>query len=232
MTTNILNLRLNVQQFVYLVDINYRVCQKIHDETDHGQPTNHGFWKLSANNAFYSALNTLHTLVDSTKKEEIRIKPILERIIVQENDKDVMPEFESKGVALFEKFMSDYPAINPNFNDPEYDFLREDDGRLVGDILSDVRKAWRLNRWLDKLKEIQIEYRANDLHKIRHQTTAHTNKTLKEPAGSSFLLINEEILERLHIITKKLRVCSYFWFEYEMSNPLINILQELDEQFS
>lgn len=202
-----------VQKLIYLADTNFLVCKKVYDLLPKDRIKANKFLLLSANNAFNEAIEILHTLLSSNKKEELTIKPLLDEIINKEKSVSVSAE-DTKINEFVEKIFKDYPY--PDYF--SYIFLSDNDERLIGDILADIRKKKRQSGLKD-LEEIKKEFEQNHFHKIRHQSAAHKNKHLTDPAGATDLYLQDTLLEKLGVIVKKLRINSYFWFDYEMRNP-------------
>jgi len=100
------------------------------------------------------------------------------------------------------------------------------DNILISDILADIRKKKRQSG-LANLEVLKTEFKNKNFHKIRHQSVAHKNKLLKEPAGSVDLYLNNKVISGLGEIIKKLCIQSYFWFDYELWNPNILISRNL-----
>lgn len=211
-----------VQKLIYLVDINFLVCKKIYESLPTDRIKANRFLLLSANNSFHDAIENLHTLLCSNKKEELIIKPLLEEII--EKEKSVNVSVEGRKIDEFvQRVFQDYP--NPDYL--SYTFLLDKDDRIIGDILADARKKKR-RTGLKDLGKIKQEFEQNDFHKIRHQSVAHKNKFLNDPSGSVDLYLKDGYIEKLEIIVKKLRINSYFWFDYELENPYYQVVHDLD----
>lgn len=211
-----------VQKLIYLADINFLVCEKIYESLPTDRIKANKFLLLSANNAFNEAIEILHTLLCSNKKEELTIKPLLEEIINKE--KSISVSMEDKKIDEFVKKISeDYPC--PDYS--IYTFLSDNDERLIGDILSDICKKKR-QLGLKELEEIKKEFEQNNFHKIRHQSAAHKNKHLSDPAGATDLYLKDDYIKNLGTVIKKLRISSYFWFDYELRNPNYQTICDLE----
>lgn len=211
-----------VQKLIYSADANFLVCEKIYELLPVDIIKANMFLLLSANNAFSEAVEILHTLLCSTKQEELTIKPLLEEII--EKEKSVSSSIEDKRLNQFlQKISEDYPS--PDYF--SYAFLFEHDKRLIGDILADIRKKKRQSALID-FESIKTEFEKENFHKIRHQSAAHKNKLLNNPAGATDLYLKDGYIERLGVIVKKLRINSYFWFDYEIQNPNNKTISDLE----
>ncbi|OGY48056.1 MAG: hypothetical protein A2663_03220 [Candidatus Buchananbacteria bacterium RIFCSPHIGHO2_01_FULL_46_12] len=211
-----------MQKLIYLADTNFLVCKKIYESLPSDGIKANKFLLLSANNAFNEAIGILHTLLCSTKKEELLIKSLLEKIIEKEKSDSIFINDE-KISQFFQKISDDYPY--PDYS--SYTFLSIADGRLIGDILADIRKKKRQSG-LTNLDEIKTEFEKENFYKIRHQSVAHKNKQLNDPAGATDLYLKDDYIEKLGVIVKKLRLCSYFWFDYELRNPNDKIICDLE----
>jgi hypothetical protein len=166
----------------------------------------------------------LHTLICSTKKEEIRVRPLLEEALARDSkSRNNIPE--DKVNQFIRRVDAEYP--NPDFLN--FDFLLDGENRLIGDIMNDIRKQRRLSNGLDDLKKLKGKFEKFGFHKIRHQLTAHKNKFLASPGGHSRLYLNVKLIERLGEIMKELKIGTHFWFDYALSNPLLYILDSYDE---
>lgn len=216
----------NVMNLVYLADIDFLICEKIYSDHVGRKPphSSYDFLLLSANNAFNEAVKIIYTLILSTKKEELRIKPILDQVIKKEHGFSASVDAK-KSQKFVENFRKDYP--NPNYLG--YSFLTEDDPRVVGDIVSDIRKNKLVKNGLEDFLKLKEEFEKYGFHKIRHQTIAHKNKNLLSPAGAANLLLKNELIENLGKIIKNLKINAYFWFNYQVSNPYGSILNSLDK---
>jgi len=218
---------------ICLAEINFLVCEKIYTDVLGDlvkkwpqwvqQKPGQDFLLLVANNAFFESISIIHTLVCSTKKEEVRIKPLLEAII--EKDRKVINRMTTTVVDKFAKQLSkDYP--NPNFSD--YAFLTRGDARAVGDIIADIRKKKRVDSGLKDLKTFKEKFEKYNFHKIRHQSAAHKNKLLESPAGAARLFIQADLIKKLGETVKMLKINAYFWFDYQLGNPHSQILTSLE----
>ena len=69
----------NTMGLVYLAELNFMIIEKIYHELDHDNKKHPAYYFLafSASNSFFESVNILYTLLCSTKKEELRIKPLL-----------------------------------------------------------------------------------------------------------------------------------------------------------
>lgn len=218
---------------IYLAEINFLVCEKIYTDVlgdaikkwPQGvkQKPGQDFLLLAANNAFFESISIIHTLVCSTKKEEVRIKPLLEAVI--EKDRKSINRMTATVVDKFVKQLSkDYP--NPNYSD--YAFLTRGDARAVGDIMADIRRKKRVDSGLKDLKALREQFEKYNFHKIRHQSAAHKNKLLESPAGAASLFIQADLIKKLGEIVKTLKINTYFWFDYQFGNPYSQTLASLE----
>lgn len=211
-----------VQNLIYLADTNFLVCKKIYKSLPADRIKANKFLLLSANNAFNEAIKILHTLLCSTKNEELIMQPLLEEII--EKEKSVSISVNDEKINKFsQKISDDYPY-------PDYSsctFLSVGDERLIGDILADIRKKKRQSGLTD-LDEVKTEFEKENFHKIRHQSVAHKNKHLDDPAGATDLYLKDDYIKKLGVIVKKLRLCSYFWFNSELRNPNDKTIWDFD----
>lgn len=213
-----------VQQLIYLAEVNFLICEKIYkalpdDALKYLKHQN--FLLISANNAFNETINILHTLLSSQKKEELRIKPILQQII--NADKPFTATVEDQRINKFvKKMFEDYPSINYY----SYDFLFDDDKRVIGEVLADICRQKRQSGLVD-LESIKKEFEQHNFHKIRHQSVAHKNKHLKNPAGAANLYLLGDYIKNLGSVMKKLRINSYFWFGYSLENPYGQVIGDL-----
>jgi len=211
-----------LQKLIYLADINFLVCKKIYDFLPKDRMRVNKFLLLSANNAFNEVVGIIHTLLCSTKDEELTIKPLLEEIIKKE--KNVIFSITSAKVnQFFQKILEDYPS--PDYY--SYTFLFKNDERLIGDIIAEIKKKKRQSG-LEDLDILKKEFENGDFHKIRHQSVAHKNKLLKNPSGAVDLYLKGAVINELGKIIKKLRILSYFWFDYELKSPYFPTVNDLE----
>ena len=222
------NTSLNIHKLMGLVnlaEIDFLICEKIYkgvlNDSIKAYPTGvdkkigEDFLLLTANNAFDNAVSILHTLICSNKKEEIRIKPLLEAVLNSDKGfEDSIPD--EKLIIFIDKIYNNYP----NTNSPDFNFLTEDDDRLIGDIMGDLRKKKRLADKLTVLDDLKNKFEEFKFHKIRHQLVAHKNKFLESPSGHANLYLKEEVIKNLGDIVKELKIDTYFWFDYSLDNPL------------
>lgn len=215
----------NVMDLIYLAEIDFLICEKVYSkyvgrESPH---SGYNFLLLSANNAFNAAVEILYTLLCSTKKEELRIKPMLDETIKQ--NKGFSTSVDRKKAKKFtENFRKDYP--NPDYLG--YLFLTENDSRLVGDIIADIRRNRLVTEGLKDFSKLKAKFEKYDFHKIRHRAAAHKNKNLASPAGAARLLLKDGLIKNLGDVIKDLRINAYFWFNYQVANPYSFILDSLD----
>lgn len=208
---------------IYLADINFLTCEKIYSEIINVEEKHEGyrFLLLSANNSFNEAISILHTLLCSKKDEEVRIRPALEEIIrrqsglISKDKPDVYDEF-------IRRINADYP--NPDFS--EYDFLGPIEGR--GNIMAQFRVIKTTEEGLADFELIKSKFEGYDFHKIRHQSAAHKNKHLEDPAGASLRVLKEGLIEQLGEIVKEVKIHAHFWFGYTLDNPNYPVLVALD----
>lgn len=231
------NLSLSINDLMMLVnlaEINFLICDKIYSgvlqDPIKASPTaakkeiGHDFLLLAANNAFNESVSILHTLICSTKKAEIRIKPLLEEVL--KRDKDVKNKISEDKVDKFVgRVASDYPRLDFL----NYDFLTNDDSRQVGDIMGDIRKTKRLSCGMNDLLELKSKFEEFGFHKIRHQTTAHKNKLLQSPAGHANLYLRDDLIKNLGEVIKDLKINSFFWFDYSLGNTFLYLLDSYRE---
>ena len=211
-----------VQKLIYLADTNFLVCKKIYETLPKDRIKANKFLLLSANNAFNEAIEILHTLLYSTKKEELTIKPLLGEIINKEKSTTFSIE-DNKVNQFFKKIVEDYPYLDYY----SYTFLSINDNRLIGDILADMRKKKR-RLGLTDLENIKKDFEKDNFHRIRHQSAAHKSQYLDNPAGATDLYLKNDYIEKLGNIVKKLRIYSYFWFNYELRNPNDKTIYDLE----
>jgi len=231
------NTSLNISKLMGLVnlaEIDFLICEKIYKEVLNDsikaypagveKKIGEDFLLLTANNAFDNAVSILHTLICSNKKEEIRIKPLLEEVLNNDKGfKDSIPD--EKLIIFIDKIYNNYPD-NHSF---EFNFLREGDDRPIGCIMSDLQKKKRLNDKLTGLYDLKNKFEGFKFHKIRHQLVAHKNKFLESPSGHANLYLKEEVIKNLGDIVKELKIDTYFWFNYSLDNPLKYTIKSYDD---
>ncbi len=220
-----------VFKLVHLAEINFLVCQKIYKNylKKKGRHEN-TFFVLTANNAFNESLSVLQTLICSTEKNDLKIKPILEKII--EDDKDslvpVDPKIEYQFIGSIEK---DYPHLGESTFYSYRRFLLksgEPDNHL-GTIMENIQRKKRVESGLVDFQELKVKFEKFRFHKIRHHQIGHKHQDLKEPAGSANLLLQDSYINNLEEIIKDLKIKTYFWFGFSFDNPNYPILDSLNE---
>lgn len=218
-------------QLVHLAEINFLVCQKIYKDylNEKGRHEN-TFFVLTANNAFNESLSVLQTLICSTEKNDLKIKPALEKVIG--NDKNslapVDPKIESQFIESIEK---DYPYLGESTFYAYKSFLlqsNEPDNHL-GTVMAKIRRKKRVESGLADFQELKTKFEKFSFHKIRHHQVGHKHQDLKEPAGSANLLFQDSYINNLGEIIKDLKIKTYFWFDCPFGNPNYSMLDSLDE---
>lgn len=218
-------------QLVHLAEINFLVCQKIYKNylDERGRHENI-FLVLAANNAFNESLSALQTLICSTEKNDLRIKPVLKKVI--ENDKNsiapIDPEVEFQFIKSIER---DYPYLSESTFYGYKTFLLQVDepDSHLGMVMENIRRKKRVEDGLADFKELKTKFEKFSFHKIRHQQIGHKHQDLKEPAGSVNLLIQDSYINNLSKIIKDLKIKTYYWFDFSFSNPNYAILTSLDK---
>lgn len=215
----------DLMDLVYLAEVNFLICKTTYLHLDRQKRIKgYDYFLMSANNAFNETIGILHTLLCSTKKEEIRMEPRLKEVI-ERDKKDIPFITDEKAKEFSERLSADYPR--PNYS--SYTFLQENDDRLIGDIMADIRKKKRVESGLEDIKKLKGKFEGFNFHKIRHQAIAHKNKHLESPAGAAIGLIKETYIENLGEVIKELKLNAYFWFDYTLINPYIFITVSLTD---
>lgn len=217
----------DIVSLIYLADINFLTCKKIYSEVINKNKEHEYYWflLLSANNSFNEAVSILHTLLCSKKDEEVRIKPALEEIVelqkglISKDNPEMFNEF-------IERVKADYPS--PDFS--EYDFLGQIGNR--GDIMAQFRVIKTTEDGLNDFEIIKKKFEEYHFHKIRHQSAAHKNKHLEDPAGASQLVLKDDLIKKLGEIIKDVKIHSHFWFGYTLDNPNYSVLIAIDKLIS
>ncbi len=217
----------DIVSLIYLADINFLTCEKIYSEVINKNKEHEYYWflLLSANNSFNEAVSILHTLLCSKKDEEVRIKPALEEVVelqrglISKDSPEMFNEF-------IERIKADYPS--PDFS--EYDFLGQIGNR--GDIMAQFRVIKTTEDGLNDFEIIKKKFEEYHFHKIRHQSAAHKNKHLEDPAGASQLVLKDDLIKKLGEIIKDVKIHSHFWFGYTLDNPNYSVLIALDKLIS
>lgn len=215
----------DIVKLVYLADLNFMICKRIYEFID---PQNrddfYDFFLLMANNAFNETVNIIHSLLCSKNANEVRIKPVLEKIV--EREKVSIPTVDDNKVEhLFKRIDKDYPAVDFN----SYTFLKKDDKRPIGNIMEDLRKKKRNSTGMEDLIDLKDQFEKENFHKIRHQAIAHKNKYLDNPAATAVGTIYPEYIEKLGEIIKKLRINCHIWFNYTLVNTSIGAIKAFEE---
>lgn len=212
----------NIMDLVYLAETDFLICEKTYRFLN-SNLSNRDFFILSANNGFNESIGIIHTLICSSKKEELGIEQVL-REIIDKDKKNSIPKLKNEQVDAFVKFIEvNYP--NPDYS--QFDFGKDATSQ-IGNIMADLKKIKRITSGLDDLKALKNKFESYNFHKIRHQTVAHKNKLLQAPAGAASLLLKDDLIKKLGEIIKILRINCYMWFDYELSNPYNSILASLD----
>lgn len=222
-----LKFKYDIVSLIYLADINFLVCEKIYSEIINKKEKHDGyrFLLLSANNSFHEAVGILHTLLCSKKDEEVRIKPALEEIIKSQSGL-ILKDDPAMFNEYIEKIKADYPS--PAFS--EYDFLGPIGNR--GEIMAQFRVIKTIEGGLSDFEIIKEKFEKYHFHKIRHQSAAHKNKHLEDPAGASQLIVRDDLIQKLGEIIREVKIHSHFWFGYTLDNPNYPVLIALDDLIS
>jgi len=207
---------------IYLSEINLEVCKQIQKFVmveNRGVVTQRiSFLVLVSSNAFFSTVGTLHTLLCSTKQNDIRLKPLLEEKIKNEHDIIYGTEEKEKADKLYNILFQDYPNINYS----KYGFLEQ--GKKLGDQLSSLRKIKRREGILQLMKDAKKTFEENGFHKIRHHIIGHKNIYLKQVGGAEHYLIKEKYIEELDKTIKAMMLIVNFGFDYSLENPKKGVL--------
>lgn len=165
-------------QLVHLAEINFLVCQKIYKDylSKKGRHEN-TFFVLSANNAFNESLNVLQTLICSTEKNDLKIKPALEKVI--ENDKNFLvfvdPKIESQFIKSIER---DYPYLDESTFYSYKTFLLQADepDNHLGGVMTDITRKKRVESGLADFQALKTKFEKFSFHKIRHHQVGHKHQ--------------------------------------------------------
>ena len=114
----------------------------------------------------------------------------------------------------------------PNIDYSNYNFLDQKNNK-IGDELAYLRAIKRHSDVLSITDDIKKNFEKNNFHKIRHQSIAHRNIDLQEPAGAGWLLIKNKYIFNLHKIIKEIKMIVNFGFDYELNNPQTNVMNWL-----
>lgn len=211
-------------KLVYLADINFLICKKIYENIDsQNRDDYYDFLLLTANNAFSESVSIIHGLLCSKKEEEIRIEPLLKKII--EKEKDSVPIIDNKKIETYlQRVIQDYPDVDFG----SYTFLQADDDRPIGNIMVDLRKKKRNQSGLADLIELRELFIKGNFHKIRHQAISHKNKYLDNPTASVIGMIYPEYIEKFEELVKKLRINCNIWFDYSLTNTFGTTIKSLE----
>lgn len=209
---------------IHLAEVDFLVCKKIYEKitTQKKRKGGDNFLLLSANNAFNEAVGILHTLLCSTQKEDLKLKPILEAIVSKDKSSGIVDN--KKTDHFLRKLRKDYPDIDYS----RYTFLLVGDARLIGDIIAEIRKKNRFENALNDFDDIKEKFEEHHFHRMRHQLVAHKNVLLPDPAAAAKRYLKDDVIDKLGDIIKDLRINSSLWFNYAMGNYLRQTIVELD----
>jgi hypothetical protein len=218
-----------IHQLVHLAEINFLVCQKIYrDYLDKNGRHKNTFLVLMANNAFNESLSVLQTLLCSTEKNDLRIRPALEKRIDEEKGsvESVDPAIESQFIAAVEK---DYPHLSESTFYGYKNFLLapNESDHHIGTAMEGIRKSRRATRGIADFDELKAKFEKYGFHKIRHHQIGHKHQDLAEPAGSAELLLQNTYIENLADIIKDLKIKTHLWFDFSFGNPNYAALDSL-----
>jgi len=217
----------NLMGLIFLAETNFLLCQRIYNKITASQShriKGEGFLLLAANNAFFAAVEILHTLISSTKTYEIRIAPLLEEHIAANVGLAIKVDRHKA-----DKFKDAVARNYPNVDIATYSFLTYGDERLIGDIVKDIKVEITRSSGLQNLQQMKAKFEGFEFHKIRHQVIAHKIKALMSPDGAARLYIRGELMDNLAAVIKDLKINSYFWFGYTLDNPHNHILDSLED---
>lgn len=220
-----------VQQLVHLAEINFLVCQKIYkDYLNQKEKSKNTFIILTANNAFNESLSILQTMICSTEKNDLRIEPILEKVI--RRDKNSLVYIDTQiAVQFIKSIEKDYPCIDSETVYGYRSFLinSNDPDTLLGDAMANIRRKKRVENGLSDFQELKDKFEKFNFHKIRHHQIGHKHKNLNEPAGSVYLLLANCYIDNLEEVIKDLKIKTYYWFDFSFDNSYYSTLDFLDE---
>ena len=217
--------RYNLVGLAYLAEANFLVCEKIYKEVIDKKENRSDFLLLAANNAFFESVGTLFTLLCSRKKEEVRIRPMLEKIIADEQDEK--NDIDPKAVEIF---ISGIKKDYPNIDYWEYrDLLCGPTNEQIGNAMAKARSRWRIDHGLEDLNALKEKFEKGNFHKIRHQTFAHKNHHLDAPAGAADRVLFASLITDLGVIVRELKINMHIWFDYSHETHHIGVLNSLDE---
>lgn len=219
---------IKIAKLVYLAEINFRVCQKIYrDYSDNNNKNT--FLILAANNAFCESVSVLHTLLCSTEKNDLKVLPVLEKVV--ENDKKTSVVIDSRIVNEFIQIIEkNYPCLDSSVWYSCKAFLIKpiESESYLGDIIANIRKQKRVESGLSDFQQLKNNFEKCNFHKIRHHQISHKHMNLKEPAGSTSFLLSNIHINNLEKIIKQLKINTYFWFDFDFINPYYSILNDLE----
>jgi len=202
-------------KLINLSEINFEICKEIQNifkRTCFQKNGQNRFLILTSNNAFNCSVETLHTLLCSAKKNDIRLRPLLEEKIRNESR---IVDFKTNDIEeanqLYDFLMRDYP--DPNCDN--YDFLKLLEAEKIGDKLALLRKIKRQADILKILDGIKKDFETGNFHKVRHLSIAHKVINLKEPSGAEDFLLKEDYMNNLSKIIRRIKMIICFGFDYD-----------------
>ncbi len=211
-----------LRQLIYLADINFQVCKEVMDAKNPDS-----FLLLAGNNAFDKAVINLHTLLASGIEKELRIGSALEEKIEREKrlfkENELMTYYEKgqKVMKILEKY---YPKENYEEIIAVFDFEKD---YQIGDEWKKARMAMRIKSGIKDLEKLKNDFENNKFHIIRHNISAHRNNKTEGIGGSVSQKLKGHYVSNLGDMVKKTRVFGHFWFDNEMENPYVKVLDSL-----
>jgi hypothetical protein len=209
-----------------LCEVNLLVCQKLYLEIIQLDNRNEvDFWRLAANNSFFEAISLLHTLLYSTKKEEITLRQGIALIIIKDKRQVILDLNEINIKDNFVRLVNEhYPD---NFFAMQYLHQAIVHQREAGSFLQKIFSIER-QKAQDELLELKQIFKEKKFNGIRHESSAHRNKFLLDPAGRvNLLLMDHLIIDALEIV-RQMKIKSFFWFGYIHENRNMFILHQVE----
>jgi hypothetical protein len=208
--------------WICLAEANYFVCREIQDWKRTHNEGGHDVLLLAANNAFQAAVETVHALVCSEEKADLRLSDVL-TALARSADPD--PSMHVRASQMDEELRRAYPHLGPAhvrmvhaLGTPPFD-----------ETLRGVREA-AAQKGLEDLEKIKDLFEKGKFHRYRHQTIAHKNPRVPFPMATTHMTVFPSVLDEFGEVIKELRVKASMWFNWSPTNPALNPLLEQTRQ--
>lgn len=196
--------RHQIQELIWLAEVNINITKYIYSHFKN-TPFDQ-FWLLTANNAYFESVSICHTLVCSKDKNELQIKPLLEKITAL----DIKNGYASYPENAITEFKAHVKEVFPN---EPYNFYLLTSGDDIKKFKMIIRKSS-----IKDLEMLKNKFINDKFNVIRHEFSAHKNKEKSHQRYQ--YTVSDNYINKLDDFLKELRIDAYFWFDIVMNNQV------------